>query len=439
MTVERLLLLGCGTIMRSLLELMKKEKYPLLKTKDIIVVCPEDIPEYIYKIIPKLKHIKTHITEDNMDKLLDVLMDDKTLCVDLTVDTDSIRIINIARKNHCLYINTSIEEYKKDEIKSPEKQTLYYQNIVLKKEMKKVKSKTTAFESAGCNPGMISNLTMEAIHNYCSIYKPKYLKYLKQNKWSYVASKCVHMIHCAEKDTQETKFKAKTNYLYNSWSPAGYISEALSPSFVSSPVAPTPEYKKSKYNKNIYYNPNKHSMDCFTNTYIINPDNKVEESKGRMITHNEVISLSDLLSTKNYTPIISYVYNSSPISQQSLEYMKKNNYKEPEKLVAIYQDDVINKDSYDSMGACVFFKDGRIFWCGSVLTNNETLKLLNKNCKSNCTQLQVSICVLSYIDYLLKHKNEGILTSEDIPYKKQIEFCKPYFGLYVCREITNEI
>ena len=433
--IEKLLLLGMGTIQRSLLEVLQKKKHKLLKTKDIIVVCPEAIPEYIYKIIPNLKHIKKYITEDNMEDLLNPLMDEKTLCVDLTVDTDSIKIMNISRQNNCLYINSSIEEYKKDDIQNPEKKTLYYQNIQLEKEMKKVKSNISVLESAGLNPGLISNLVMEAIHSYCKEHKPEYLKYLKQNKWALVASKCVHMIHCAEKDTQETIHKAKRNYMFNTWSPAGYISEALSPSFLSSPVPPTPEYVKSKFNKNMYINPKKHSMDCSTESFIITPDDKVEKIKGRMITHNEVISLSDLLSTKNYTPIISYVYDSCPISQQCLELMKKNDYKEPTKLVPIYQQDVINKDSYDSMGACVFFKDGKIYWCGSVLTNKETMRVLGKNCKSNCTQLQVSIALLSNIEYILNHKKEGVITNEDLPYKSQIEYCKPFWGKYVCKQI----
>jgi len=437
--IERLLMLGMGTIQRSLIELLKKKKHTLLKTPEIICICPEDIPEYIYEIIPKLKHIKKYITEDNMINLLNPLMDNKTLCVDLTVDTDSIKIMNISRKNNCLYVNTSIEEYKKDDIKNPEKKTLYYQNIQLEKEMKKVKSNISVLESGGLNPGLISNLTMEAIYSYCRDYKPELLKYIKQNKWAYVASKCVHMVHCAEKDNQETRHKAKKNYLYNTWSPAGYISEALSPSFLSSPIPPNPEYKKSRYNDNMYINPKKHSMDCFTTSYIITPTNEVEKIKGRMITHNEIVSISDLFSTKNYTPIISYVYSSCPISQQSLELMKENNYVEPKNLIPLYQKDIINKDSYDSMGACVYFKDGKIYWCGSVLTNKETMRVLNKNCKSCCTQLQVSIALLSNIEYILNHKKKNVITNEDLPYKKQIEYCKPFWGLYVCREITNEI
>lgn len=434
--INRLLLLGMGTIMRSLSELLQKKRHKLLKTPEIICVCPEDIPKYIYDIYPNLQHIKTYITKDNQDKLLSPLMDNQTLCIDLTVDTDSIFIISLARKNNTLYVNTSIEEYKKDDITNPEKRTLYYQNIQLQKALNKVKSNISIFESAGANPGLISNLTMLALHKYCEDHKPQYLKYLKSNKWSYVASKCVSMIHCAEKDTQQTHYKPKKDYLYNTWSPAGLISEAKSPSFLSSPIPPSPEYVKSKYNPNMYINPNKHSMDVFTESYIITPNNKTEKIIGRCITHNEVVSMSELFSTKNYVPIITYVYDSCPISQQSLELMKDNNYKEPSHLIPLYQEDIINKDSYDSLGACVFFNDGKIYWCGSVLTNNQTLKLMGKDTHTNATQLQVSISVLSYIEYLLKHRYEGVLTSEDVYYKNIIKYCKPYLGKFICREIN---
>jgi len=438
MMIDKLLLLGMGTVQRSLFELMNHKHHKLLKTPIIICICPEEIPNYIIEIIPQLQHIRTLITDKNMNQLLEPLMDNKTLCIDLTVNTDSIRIIEIARKNNCLYINTSIEEYKKEQIKNPEKETLYYQNIKLEKSLKKVKSNISIFESTGANPGLISNLTMMAIHKYCEDHNPKLLKHIRKNKWSYVASRCVHMIHCAEKDTQETHYKAKPNYIYNTWSPAGYISEALSPSFISSPVPPSPEYKQSKYNPLMYINPEKKSMDSFTKSYIITPDNRVEQIKGRMITHNEVVSMSELFSTKNYVPIISYVYDSCPISQQCLELMKKNNYKEPQNNIAIYQNDVINKDSFDSLGACVFFNDGRIYWCGSVLTNNQTMAKLGQNCHSNCTQMQISISVLSYIEYLLKNRYKGVMTSEDVYYKNILKYCKPYLGKFICRDITNK-
>jgi homospermidine synthase len=67
------------------------------------------------------------------------------------------------------------------------------------------------------------------------------------------------------------------------------------------------------------------------------------------------------------------------------------------------------------------------------------MRVLNKNCNSCCTQLQVSIALLSNIEYILNHKKKNVITNEDLPYKKQIEYCKPFWGLYVCREITNEI
>ena len=439
MKIQRLLLLGCGTIQRALIELLKHKRHKLLKTPQIICICPEDIPQYILDIIPELIHLKTYITNENLNKLLAPLMDSKTLCIDLTVNTDSIKILELARQNNTLYINTSIEEYKKQQIQNPEKETLYYQNIKLQKSLKKIKSKTSAFESAGANPGLISNLTMAAIHKYCQEHKPHLLQYIRQNKWAYVASKCLYMIHCAEKDTQQTHYKPASGTMYQTWSPEGFVSEALSPSFISAPHAPAPGYHQSLYNPKMFINPDKRSMDCTTSSYIITPNNKVEKIQGRMITHNEVVSMTELFSTPKYTPIISYVYDSCPISQKSLELMKANKYKEPSKYIPLYQEDITNKTGYDSLGACVFFNDGRVYWCGSVLTNQQTIKKLGSDTHTNATQLQVAISVLAYIGYLLRNPKKGVMTSEDVYYKNILKYCKPYLGKFVCSEITNKI
>ena len=116
--------------------------------------------------------------------------------------------------------------------------------------------------------------------------------------------------------------------------------------------------------------------------------------------------------------------------------MKENNYTEPENHYVFNQKNVINKDSFDSLGATLFFRDGRIFWCGTVLTNEQTLNLLGQDTNINATQLQVAIAVLSGIEWMIANPNKGIITAEEIPYKYIIERCKPYWGNFFCKEIS---
>ena len=83
MNVGRLLLLGMGSIMRAFLELLSHENHNLLKLP-AICICPEDIPDYILKMKPDLQHIKEAITESNVEKLIQPLIDSTVLVIDLS-------------------------------------------------------------------------------------------------------------------------------------------------------------------------------------------------------------------------------------------------------------------------------------------------------------------------------------------------------------------
>ena len=432
--ITEFLIIGMGSIARSLMEVLKKERSPFLKYK-ITCICPEDIPDYIYRIKPDIHHIKKALTENNMNKILEPLISESCFVVNLSVNVDSIQIMKICKRHDVLYIDTSIEEYQKPhKPKDPEKLTLYYQEIQLEKELKKIDSDITHLHSQGLNPGAVSSLAMRGIMAYCEKYHPEKVRMLKEDKWGQVCRDVLEMIHIAEYDNQEIKQKFNKNIFRGSWSTEGFYSEAISPAFVASPTRPD-GFKKSKYNKHIYYSPKLRSMECMTTSICLDPDGEPFEIQGRMITHFEMVSLSDKLGYGKYTPKITYVYSSCPISQKGLEAIQENDYKEPAKMEVFYQPDIINKDSFDSMGALLQFKDGRRWWCGTVLSNNQVMKILGRNCRSNATQLQVSAAVLAGIEWMMRHKHADTITAEEIPFNSIIERCFKYWGSFFCKEI----
>lgn len=450
MTVENLLFLGMGSIMRALLELLKHENHHLLALP-ATCICPEDIPDYIAQMKPDLHHIKAAITESNVKKLIEPLLDSSMLVIDLTVNVETIDIIILCKRAGAMYINTSLEKYNKDESKSePEKTTLYYQEICLRNaicnvDMPLETPTPTILHSMGMNPGAISSLMYQAIETYCLQYRPELLEYITNTngemRMRQVASEIVDVGHISEYDNQhihnEESYNSntKSSWMINSWSSHGYVAEAFCNSFISSST-PIPGYLKSKYNSRIYYSPEYKSMDCTTNSICLYPDGTPFGYQGRMITHFEVVSLSEYLALGDYVPRLSYVYSSSPISQKCLENIKLNGYKEPENYYVFNQHDVANKDSFDSLGACVFFRDGRKFWCGTVLTNTQTMKILGAETHINATQLQVAIAVLAGIEWMLENPSRGVITAEEIPHKYIIRRCIPYWGNFFCREIT---
>jgi homospermidine synthase len=432
MKITNLLMLGCGSIQKSLIELIKIDKSNLIDL-EWVILCPEEIPEYIYKIKPDLQHLQIYLKEDTMDDILDRLINSSTFVIDLTVDVDSIQIMKICKQKEALYINSSLEQYdnhkKSQDI---EKTTLYYQEILLEKEMKKIKKKnSTITHSLGLNPGAISSMAYYGIYEYCKKYNKQKLKLLNKNKFNLVCKDILETIHISEIDNQEVNIKPKKDLMVSSWSAKGLTEEALDYGFISSPER-VDGYKKSKLNKYIYYS-DKHSMDCLKKSICLDENLQPVLFTGRMIVHFEIISLSYYLGYGKYCPKITYVYQACPIANTSLEFIKQNNYKKPNNYYVFNQKDLKSLDSVDSVGTTLFFKDGRIFWCGSVLSNKQTKKYGFKY--SNATQLQVSISILCGIEWMMKHKNEDVMTSEEIPFKYVINRCKKYWGDFVCKEI----
>ena len=159
--IKTLLMLGMGSIQKSLIELIKVDKSDLINL-EWICITPEDIPQYIYKIKPNLVHLKLYLKEDNMDAILNELISDSVFVIDLTVDVDSISIMKICKEKKALYINSSLEQYENHvHEKDIEKTTLYFQEKILEKELSKVKGKTTQIHSWGANPGAICRLHLK--------------------------------------------------------------------------------------------------------------------------------------------------------------------------------------------------------------------------------------------------------------------------------------
>lgn len=441
--IRSFLLLGMGSVMKALLELLHHEHHKFMKLP-MLCICPEDIPDYIYKIKPNLQHIKTHITADNVIELLTPLLSRTVFVIDLTVNVETIDIICLCKQLGVMYINTSLEKYNKDESKmNPEHTTLYYQDIELQKAVKDIDNSVTIVHSMGMNPGAISSLVYQGIEAYCKQYMPDKLKLIRQDKMHLVARDVLDMIHISEFDNQHTRYDNSSKVrngkmMVNSWSGEGFIAEALCISFVAG-MQPMKNYKQSRYNKRMYYTTTQKSMDSVTDSICLYPDGMPFKYNGRMITHFEVVSLSKYLSSGSYTPKISYVYSSSPVSQKCLDGMRANGYKEPSEYHVFMQEDIINEDSYDSLGATLFMRDGRKFWCGTVLSNKITKKILGKNVHMNATQLQVCIPILTAIEWMLENPNNGIITAEEIPYKYILKRCIPYWGNFYCREIKQPL
>lgn len=435
--INKFVFIGCGSSGQGLLELWQTIKSKLRDYK-IIIIEPRDIPSDITSKYKDISHIKISLTKDNMNKIFKTYIDDKTFIINVSVDVDSLLLMKKAKEHKALYIDSSIEDYEEDvkKAKPIEHKTLYYRGIQTEKHLKKIRTHNakSILHSHAMNPGLISCFVLHWIDWYVKKYgDSKMKKHLKKQEFGILSKQIgIDTIHISEVDTQTTKVKYDPNIFYSTWSSNGFQEEARDHVQI---VGEDNEHKKqlgiikSKIKPHTFYSEDR-GMNVEHDSYIFNDKLEVIKYQGMMIPHYEPFSLSEYLSYGDYCPNIFYVYNPCDIAQKSLERLRENNYNIMNGYVLRGYDITTG---YDAVGATIILRDKRMFWCGSILNIQETRKLGLKYTGPTC--LQVVISMTRAIEYLLKHQKEGLITTEQIPYKYMIDNCRDFLGQFICKEL----
>jgi homospermidine synthase len=93
----------------------------------------------------------------------------------------------------------------------------------------------------------------------------------------------------------------------------------------------------------------------------------------------------------------------------------------------------------DSIGATLFCGTNnmeRIFWCGSIVTDND--QMIKNHPYFTPTIIQVAAGVLSGLSFLLEHKCKGWYQSSDINTTYMLKKCAPLLGQLFFTEIPVE-
>ena len=374
-----------------------------------------DFPKWLNYV-----HIQYGLTEVNYEYFLNqVLMyfGKFDLVIDLSVYVDSVCMIDWSQKNNIPYISTAIECWEntpiwansndncpilkicKENTENPKKlkeNSLQYKQRIIRKKYKN--STTTALIDMGQNPGCVSIYVKCALDFLCDKYQ------ITGTCYGEKAMKLgLETIHIAETDSQITNLIANDNVFYNTWSSVGYVEESIDSCQIGIGSHETNVPTSIPYGNQILL-PNR-GINVFAKSF----EPMKGEFIGRLIPHSENNTLTDYLQFSNYKPSTYYVYNSSKISQDSLEILKKRNYVIQPNFHVLNAKEIIN--GFDSVGVLLLFRDKPSFWYGSIVTN-DYVKNLNPNI--NATTIQVAAGVLGGIDFILKNPGSGICWPEDI-------------------------
>jgi homospermidine synthase len=439
-TINKFVWIGFGSIATTLMELfnIEGEYYDIPN----IIIEPKFIAHPELFDGRDVKHIQTELTRDNHKRLLRDI-DDKTLIIDLSVNVDSIMLLEWAKKKGSYYINTSIENYEDapkahgepltyNDIKA---NTLYHRELLAEAVM--AGTNKSRFLNCGFNPGCIQAFFKRGIREYA---KAKGVKMIKGDYARLSHELGLKEVFIAEYDSQKTNIKPTKTKFINTWSCIGYELEAADECMLSlnnEDIAGMESMgihliKPDEGNAhNIRFLADR-GMNVKRKCMTLDHDGNPFEYEGMLIPHAEICSLSEFLQYKGNAPSIMYIYRSSDASIQSLDYLRKNNYKELPDYHVLELDE-IHAGGWDSIGALMTFENGDKVWCGSVLSVEDVKKLGFKI--GSPTGVQVAGFLDACIKYIIKHPKEGLNESETLHHKELFETADKYMGNIFCKMI----
>ncbi|MBN8920933.1 MAG: homospermidine synthase, partial [Rhizobiales bacterium] len=407
-------MIGFGSIGRGTLPLLERH-FEFDKSR-LSVIDPDPLNKWILdeRGIPL---IQQHVTKENYVELLTPLLtkgEGQGFCVNLSVDTSSVAIMELCRSLGVLYIDTVNEPWLGfyfDKNRGPAERSNYALRGMTLDARRRNPGGTTAVSTCGANPGMVSFLVKQATLNLArdlnlNVPAPK-----TRDEWaSLMRHAGVKGIHIAERDTQRTRAPKPPNVFLNTWSVEGFISEGLQPS----------ELGWGTHEKWLPETAQHFDDPDAAAIYLMRPgaDTRVRTwcptlgpQYGFLITHNESISIADYFTVFEdgkpvYRPTCHYAYH--PADDAVLSWHELfGSGKTQDKLHVLDEDELV--DGIDELGVLLYGHGKNAYWFGSQLSLEETRKLAPHQ---SATGLQVTSAILAGMVWALENPNAGIVEAD---------------------------
>src|SRR5579885_1820489 len=260
------------------------------------------------------------ITRDNYREVLTKYLTrggGQGFCVNLSVDTSSLALMEHCREIGALYIDTVVEPWPGfyfDKNLGPETRSNYALRETVLEARRKKPGGPTAISCCGANPGMVSWFVKQALLNLAHDVGDKSAEPKTREEWGRLAQRLgVKGIHIAERDTQRAKQPKPRNCFVNTLSVEGFLSEGMQPA----------ELGWGTHEKNMPKNGFRHKTGCQAAIYLAQPGANTrvrswtptaKAQYGFLVTHNESISIADYFTLRNgrkviYRPTCHYAYH----------------------------------------------------------------------------------------------------------------------------------
>ena len=448
-SIDKIYMIGCGGVGFCALEIIVLEK--LFENCKLTIIDPKtEIPDLKDTLKGrKYRYLSLPMTPDNYKSLLKDISP-STFVINVSVNVDSIMILNLCVEKGAFYIDTSLEMYedhtdipieKIKKYKDFEKNNLYHQN--LKAFEVGGKSKKTRLISSGANPALVNQFAKKALKLYAESKDHSF------ENWSGDYAKLgyemeLEEIQVVEYDTQKLRTKARRDRFVNTWSCIGFESEARDLCMLSlnnedlsdmgekyNLIAPTEKTRKKGTHVRFL---NERGMSLTRDSITLDDKGEPRHYTGMLIPHAEIISLSEFFQYKGNAPSIMYVYRPCDEAVQSLKYFKDNNYVDLKTEVVVRGNEV--ESGYDSIGALLRFKNGDLFGGWTVCSIDDCRRL---KIRSNPTTLQVIAYLIPAIKWALLNPRQSLNNAETVPSAFIFEHGEKYMGKIFFKSIDANL
>ena len=422
-------MIGFGSIGRGTLPLL--ERHIRFDKSRLSVIDPDPLNKWILdeRGIPL---IQKHVTKENYREFLTPLLTNgpgQGFCINLSVDTGSVDIMELCRELGVLYIDTVNEPWLGfyfDKSKDALERTNYALREMTLAARRRNPGGTTAVSTCGANPGMVSFFVKQATLDVARELKINAPEPTTREEWAALMRHVgVKGIHIAERDTQRTRSPKPPNVFLNTWSVEGFLSEGMQPS----------EMGWGTHEK--WMPDNARVLPGGVGIYLMQPGANTRvrtwcptpgPQYGFLVTHNESISIADYFTVHEdgepvYRPTCHYAYHPADDAVLSWHEFFGSEGETQKTLKILDEDEIV--DGIDELGVLLYGHGKNAYWFGSQLSIEETRDLAPYQ---SATGLQVTSAVLAGVVWALENPNEGIVEADEMDFRRCLEIQRPYLG-----------
>src|SRR5436190_5822819 len=229
-----IVMLGFGSIGKGTLPLL--ERHLAFDRSKLVVIAPDDRNSHLLAE-RQIKFLRQAITRDNYRAVLTPLLTGgpgRGMVVNLSVDTSSVDLMELAKDLNAFYIDTVVEPWPglyMDQGRSISERSNYALREGVLDLRRRRPGGVTAISCCGANPGMVSWMVKQALIDVAKDLKLDFAEPQSREQWARLMRRAgAKGIHIAERDTQRAPMPKSPGKFINTWSVEGFVAEGLQPS-----------------------------------------------------------------------------------------------------------------------------------------------------------------------------------------------------------------